>query len=199
MNAPIATDKPTPGTRRDWPALYRYMFTHCSQKTLRSGVTALGVFLLVACGGAGGEREGTAPRDAASKKPSAPAAGAVLVTMYKNPTCQCCGEWAEHLRASGFKVDIRQGEDLTLVRARHGVSNTLASCHTALVNGYVLEGHVPADVIHQLLKERPAVAGLAVPGMPPGVPGMPDVGSNRAKYQVVAFEKGGATRVYAER
>lgn len=126
-------------------------------------------------------------------------ADAPVVTVYKNPTCACCGEWAEHLKESGFRVEMKEGADLMQVKQKHGVSMNLASCHTAEVGDYVLEGHVPADVIRQLLAENPQIRGLAVPGMPPGVEGMPDAGPNRAPYEIVAIEQGGGTHVYATR
>lgn len=128
------------------------------------------------------------------------AADAPVVTVYKNPSCACCGEWAEHLEKSGFRVEMKEGADLMQVKQQYGITMDLASCHTAEVGGYALEGHVPADVIHQLLTEKPAIRGLAVPGMPAGVPGMPEAGPNRAPYEVFTIEQGGATpRVYATR
>lgn len=129
-------------------------------------------------------------------------ADAPLVTVYKNPTCACCGEWADHLRENGFRVEIEESASLGglgRVKAEPGVPPGLASCHTATVDGYVLEGHVPTDVITQLLTERPEITGLAVPGMPAGVPGMPEAGPNRAPYEILAFAQDGSTRVYATR
>lgn len=122
-----------------------------------------------------------------------------LVTLYKNPTCACCADWADHMRENGFRVDVQEGVSLAAMKKKHGVPFSLASCHTAVVDGYALEGHVPADLVRELLEERPEVAGLAVPGMPAGVPGMPEAGPNRAPYEVVAFGDDGSTRVYATR
>ena len=130
---------------------------------------------------------------------AAVAADAPVITVYKNPTCACCGEWAEHLEKSGFRVEMKEGADLNAVKQQHGVTMDLASCHTAEVAGYVLEGHVPADVIRQLLAEKPAIRGLAVPGMPAGVEGMPPAGPNRAPYEILAIEQGGGSRLYATR
>lgn len=124
---------------------------------------------------------------------------APVVTIYKNPTCACCEGWADHLRASGFRVETKQGEDLVRVKQQLGVTTDLASCHTAEVGQYVLEGHVPADVIRQLLAEKLEIRGLAVPGMPAGVPGMPEAGPNRAPYEILAIQQDGGTHVYAER
>ncbi len=119
------------------------------------------------------------------------------VTVYKSPTCGCCRKWVEHLRAAGFSVTAHDTSDLDAVRARYGVPRKLVACHTAVVQGYVIEGHVPADLIARLLKERPKVAGLAVPGMPASAPGM-DMPSP-ARYDVLTFDRTGATSRYATR
>lgn len=122
------------------------------------------------------------------------AAAEPAVEVYKSPTCGCCGKWADHLRANGFTVRINQVQDTTAVRARAGMPAALASCHTALVGGYVLEGHVPAADIRKLLAERPKALGLAAPGMPPGSPGM-DL-PHAPAWDVLLVQVGGATRVY---
>jgi hypothetical protein len=102
----------------------------------------------------------------------------------------------DHLRAAGFKVDARNTQDLASIKREAGVTTALAACHTALVDGYVVEGHVPAEVVQRLLTERPDIAGLSVPGMPEGSPGME--GPNPQPYQVIAFDHQGHTSVYAE-
>ena len=122
---------------------------------------------------------------------------ATEVTVYKNPSCVCCTKWVEHLRANGFDVTVVDASDLAQVKGRYGIPSELAACHTAIVDGYVVEGHVPADVIQRLLKERPAVAGIAVPGMPVGSPGME--GPYREPYDVLTFDRDGATRIYTRR
>ena len=94
------------------------------------------------------------------------------VTVYKRPTCGCCTEWVSHVRQHGFRVRIRDVTDLQPIKTRHGVPADLHSCHTTLVGGYVVEGHVPAALVERLLRERPTVVGVAVPGMPVGSPGM---------------------------
>jgi hypothetical protein len=104
-----------------------------------------------------------------------------------------------HLRNSGFTVTERNEDDLAPVKRRHGVPAALESCHTALVGGYVIEGHVPADLIDRLLRERPKVIGLAVPGMPAGSPGMESPGTPPERYQVLAFDRAGRTTVFASR
>jgi hypothetical protein len=110
------------------------------------------------------------------------------IQVYKTPTCGCCTKWIDHLRAAGFAVEATDLPDLTSLKAMNGVPAGLSSCHTATIEGYVIEGHVPASDIVKLLKERPKVAGLAVPGMPMGSPGMehPDPDRHEA-FDVVAF------------
>lgn len=124
-------------------------------------------------------------------------APAVTITVYKTPTCGCCGKWVEHLKQAGFEVRSVDLDDLTEIEQASGVPIRLRTCHTAVVEGYVVEGHVPADVIERLLKERPAAAGIAVPGMPIGSPGME--GSPKQSYDVLLFRKDGSTTVFAKR
>lgn len=119
------------------------------------------------------------------------------VTVYKSATCGCCSLWIDHLRANGFDVKAVDVDDVRPIMAEHGVPVALGSCHTATVDGYVVEGHVPADVIHRMLEERPAIAGIAVPGMPIGSPGME--GPNPQPYNVVAFDRAGNMTVYDSR
>jgi len=121
----------------------------------------------------------------------------VPVTVYKSPTCGCCGKWVEHMRANGFEVTVTDMPDVAPVKDKQGVPAALRSCHTALIGGYAIEGHVPADVIKKLLKEKPSAAGIAVPGMPMGSPGME--GPTKDTYNVVLFDKAGKTSVYATR
>ena len=117
------------------------------------------------------------------------------VSVYKTPTCGCCGKWVEHMQANGFAATTTNLPDLAEIKAKHKVPAQLQSCHTSLVGGYVIEGHVPADDIKRLLRERPAIVGLAAPGMPAGSPGM-DV-PHAPAYDVIAFDKNGKTHVYA--
>lgn len=124
-------------------------------------------------------------------------ASAGEVVVYKNAQCGCCGNWVEHLRGNGFKVTTHNVAQLDRVKAEQGVPMHLASCHTALVDGYVVEGHVPADVMRRLLRERPAVKGVAVPGMPAGSPGME--GGVPQPYDVIVFDAQGRTAVYESR
>jgi hypothetical protein len=121
------------------------------------------------------------------------------MTVYKSPTCGCCSKWIEHMRASGFEVKAVDVDDIDKVKREHGVPASAASCHTGLVNGYVVEGHVPADAVLKMLKDKPAIAGLAVPGMPMGSPGMEVPGGQKDAYDIVSFDKGGKTAVYQRR
>ena len=117
------------------------------------------------------------------------------ITIYKRPTCGCCTEWADHLRKNGFAVETVDSLDLSRIKAMSGVKPELASCHTAFVNGYVIEGHVPADDITRLLAEKPNARGLTVPGMPAGSPGMES--PTPEHYQVLLIDKTGKTTVFA--
>ena len=117
------------------------------------------------------------------------------IDVFKSPTCGCCEKWVTHVRASGFAPTVTNLDDMTPVKSTHHVPSALHSCHTAIVGGYVIEGHVPAADMKRLLEERPAIAGLAVPGMVSGSPGMES--PNPRPYDVVAFDKQGQTRVFA--
>lgn len=119
----------------------------------------------------------------------------VEVFVYKDPGCGCCKSWIEHLRKHGFKVTSHDTRDMASVKSNFGVKGELQSCHTAMVGGYVIEGHVPAADIQRLLKQHSRVAGLAVPGMPAGSPGMES--ASPEKYNVLAFQKNGTTKVFA--
>jgi hypothetical protein len=134
--------------------------------------------------------------DAASAGTQA-AAKPIAIKVYKTPQCGCCKAWVQHLSKNGFQVQSMDMPDLALVKQKYGVKPALEACHTAVVNGYVVEGHVPADVIKKLLKERPAIVGIAVPGMPAGSPGME--GAMKERYDVLAFDRAGRSRVYASR
>ena len=118
------------------------------------------------------------------------------VVMHKDPNCGCCGAWAQHLESNGFRVKTVPERDMEAVKRRLAVPQRLTSCHTAKVGGYVIEGHVPASAIKRLLREKPAVAGLAVPGMPVGSPGMEVPGVKAEPYDVMAFGRDGKTQVF---
>jgi hypothetical protein len=134
------------------------------------------------------------PAPAVAQAPASP-----KMTVYKSPTCGCCAKWVEHMRKAGFDMTVNEVPNVGEVKVAHHVPTDVASCHTAIVGGYVIEGHVPADVILQMLKEKPKIVGLAVPGMPVGAPGMEGDGSTKEHYDIVAFTADGKHYVYASR
>ncbi|GGH19451.1 metal-binding protein [Alsobacter metallidurans] len=123
------------------------------------------------------------------------AQGRPPMLVHKDPNCGCCAGWVKHVRAAGFTVDVRETATLDAVKARLGIPEPLASCHTAEIGGYLVEGHVPAAEILRLLAERPRALGLAVPDMPLGSPGMEAPGAKPDAYQVILFGPG--QHVYA--
>ena len=123
-----------------------------------------------------------------------PTAGPAI-TVYHSPTCGCCRKWVDYLKAEGFTVKSIEQEDLTDIKAELGVVPKLRSCHTAVIAGYVVEGHVPAADIRRLLSEKPKLTGLTAPGMPQSAPGM-DAG--KTPYEVLAFDAKGTTTVWAQ-
>jgi hypothetical protein len=124
-----------------------------------------------------------------------PAMAEAAITVYKTPTCGCCKKWVSHLEENGFTVESIDMNDLRMIKSMSGISPQNASCHTAKVGGYVVEGHVPADDIKRLLAERPDIRGLAVPGMPMGSPGME--GPHKEAYSVMAIGNDNSSSVYA--
>jgi len=134
---------------------------------------------------------------AQTQKKSAPPPPPPAMKVYLTPTCGCCGKWVEHLTAAGFKVTREGTTNLDGVAERQRVPEQLRTCHTAVIGPYLVEGHVPADVVQKMLKEKPKIAGIAVPGMPIGSPGME--GSNPRPYSVVAFKADGTTFEFARK
>jgi hypothetical protein len=124
-------------------------------------------------------------------------AAAGEITVYKTRSCGCCGKWIAHMRMAGFRVIEENRDDVGAVKRQQGVPSTMYSCHTSVAGGYVIEGHVPADLVERLLEERPDVVGLALPGMPAGAPGME--GAGKVPYEVLAFSRSGEPMTYAER
>lgn len=127
---------------------------------------------------------------------SAALAQATVVEVFKSPHCGCCGKWVDHLRQSGFEVKTHDVDDVSAARQKLGMPDRLGSCHSAKVGGYVVEGHVPAADIKQLLKEKPKALGLSVPSMPPGSPGMES--AKPIPYQTLLVQSDGSTRVFAQ-
>ncbi|TAM17993.1 MAG: DUF411 domain-containing protein [Candidimonas sp.] len=125
-----------------------------------------------------------------------PAGAAVNIHVYKNRDCGCCAGWVDHLKAEGFSVTVTEVTDTSETRKRLGMPERFGSCHTALVDGYVLEGHVPAAEVRKLLTSRPKAIGLAVPGMVAGSPGM-EMGARRDPYKVLLVDRTGHDGVFA--
>jgi hypothetical protein len=128
-------------------------------------------------------------------KPATP--GPQAITVYKTATCGCCTKWVDHLKAAGFNPTVHVVENMSQSPITKRVPDSLRSCHTATLEGYLVEGHVPADVVKRLLKEKPRVEGIAVPGMPAGSPGMES--PNPEPYNVIAFDAAGKTTVFAKK
>ena len=154
---------------------------------------ALVAFALVACSPEGSRDNTVATTDTGLA--AVAAVPAMAMTVYKSPTCGCCSAWVDHVRDAGFEVTVVDTTNLEPIKRRYGILPGHGSCHTATVGGYVIEGHVPAADIRRLLRERPDIAGLAVPGMPVGSPGME--GPLAQAYEVLTFTRDGAAAVYA--
>jgi hypothetical protein len=120
----------------------------------------------------------------------------VKMTVYKSPSCGCCKDWVTYMQAQGFTADVKDMNDLSEIKRSLGVPAKLESCHTALVGAYVIEGHVPADLVKKILAETPPIVGLAAPGMPADAPGM---GNGKTAYDVISWDKAGKTSVFAKR
>jgi hypothetical protein len=141
---------------------------------------------------------GASPAPELAAAAGAPVAKLPAVLVHKTPTCGCCHKWVDHLRAQGFRVDVRDHDDLVAVKQRLGVPMDKASCHTAEVGGYIVEGHVPAEDIKRLLAEKPKARGLFLPGMPLGSPGMEVPDGTVQPYTVELVQADGSTVAYAQ-
>lgn len=119
------------------------------------------------------------------------------LTVFRSQSCNCCGRWIEHMEAAGFQVEDNLTDNIDAIKARYGVPEDLASCHTAIADGYVIEGHVPAADVERMLAEQPDILGIAAPGMPMGSPGM-EVDNRVDDYTVIAFRADGSTAPFAE-
>ena len=124
--------------------------------------------------------------------------GVADMTVYRRPNCGCCGVWVDHAKQHGFKITDIKTEEMAAIKQQHNVPEELASCHTAIINGYVMEGHIPADDIKRFLAEKPDnLVGLTVPGMPIGTPGM-ETRDIKQPFQVLAFNDRGEVEVFKE-
>lgn len=117
------------------------------------------------------------------------------MTVYKDANCGCCEAWTKAMQAAGFPVDIRPVDDMAAVKVKFGIPQSVEGCHTAYTDGYIIEGHVPVEAVERLLKERPAIKGLAVPGMPNGSLGMGD-DPTVASYDVMSVDRQGNAAVF---
>jgi hypothetical protein len=184
------------------------MFAMPTARALLSGAAVAALALSAACSNS----EASRPQGAAAANPpaatpaAAPKAAATQIAaadlpvavVYKSPTCGCCNNWVTHMRDSGFRVEAHDTSNVDPIKNEGHVPQNGRSCHTARIGKYVIEGHVPADLVKRLLAENPAdVAGLTVPGMVTGSPGME--GPNPQHYDIIAFTRDGQTRVYASR
>lgn len=171
----MTTDSTTPLSRRDWLAL------------VARGAAAVSALAFV-----GGETAAAATTAVAS------AAAPTPIMVHKDASCTCCQKWVAHLSANGFQPAVRDEANMDAVKKTLGVPSALQSCHTAVVGGYLVEGHVPAADIRRMLATRPKIVGLAVPGMVTGSPGMEVPGRPAEPYDVVAWDAAGKTRAFAK-
>lgn len=118
------------------------------------------------------------------------------ITVYRSASCGCCGKWIEHLQQNRFKVKTVISDDMPMIKEKYAVPEKLASCHTAIVDGYIVEGHVPADDIKNLVNKKPKILGIAAPGMPMGSPGM-EMEGQKQDYDVLSYDKAGHFEVFS--
>lgn len=174
--------------------------------TIVTAAATILILALAACDSRqqdGSDALGRTPPAAAASAMATPAPGARHVAdtasrklvVYKSPTCGCCTAWVDHMKEHGFAVEVHDTADVMPIKEESGIPQRLHSCHTAFIGGYALEGHVPATDVERLLRDRPDVTGLAVPGMPMGSPGME--GPVKQRYDVLAFDRAGRTTVFA--
>jgi len=164
-----------------------------ARRSVLGGLLASAAVALAGCG------RPEAPEQAAenSARPAPPPPRLAAMTVYRDPSCGCCEAWAGIARSAGHQVTVIDHPDMAAVKRQHGVPEELASCHTTIVDGYALEGHVPLAAVARLLKERPAgIRGIAVPGMPRGSPGMEMPDGSSDPFEVIAFDSAGKTRTF---
>ena len=157
-------------------------------------------FLAAACGSPRNDSVPEAPPAAIAASQPAQTAGADSATtlvVYKEATCPCCNKWVEYMQTNGFRVVTYNVTDLDAVKQKHNIAGNLQSCHTTEVGGYFVEGHVPVDLVRKLLAERPRIAGITVPGMPVGSPGM-EVGQPEP-YDILSVDSAGRTAIYGSK
>ena len=166
-----------------------------TRRSLIGGSAALAGLILVGCSPSGGQK--SASSEDASAIQALPTTQKAAMTVYRDPSCGCCEAWGRVAENAGYQVTLLDDNDMTAVKQRLGVPAELASCHTAVVDGFVIEGHVPLDQVDRLLRERPSdIRGIAVPGMPIGSPGMEVPDGPKEPFQVIAFDAEGETSIY---
>ncbi|KYC43383.1 CopG family transcriptional regulator [Scytonema hofmannii PCC 7110] len=126
-----------------------------------------------------------------------PYSGTQEITVYRSPSCGCCGAWVEHMQKHGFQIKDIKTDQIEAIKQKYNLPQELASCHTAIIDGYVMEGHIPANDIKRFLQQKSNLAGLAVPGMPVGTPGM-ELGNKKQPFAVVAFDNKGEVKIFQE-
>lgn len=166
-----------------------------TRRRLICGAAALGGLVLAGCSPSGEQKSASNGNTFAG--PARPDTQKAAMTVYRDPSCGCCEAWAGIAEDAGYQVMLLDDNNMTAVKQRLGVPPQLASCHTAVVDGYVVEGHVPLDQVDRLLRKRPSdVKGIAVPGMPIGSPGMEVPDGRTEPFQVIAFDAEGGTSIY---
>lgn len=157
-------------------------------RPLRLSLLALlGSVLLASCSG---------DADPGTRQTLATANTEKTMRVFKSPSCGCCGKWVDHMTASGFSVEVKDSNNLLPIKEKYGIDRSHQSCHTAVFDGYVFEGHIPAEIVQRFLQEKPKNArGLAVPGMPAGSPGM-EMGSRHDDYNVMQLNSDGSRTIY---
>lgn len=170
-----------------------------SRRSVIAGLASAGGLALAGCGRAEPQRAENS-QTAAPVPPPSPAPQLAAMTVYRDPGCGCCGAWAELARNAGYRVQLIDRQDMPAVKRQHGVPDELSSCHTSIVGGYAVEGHVPIDNVNRLLSERPAgIKGIAVAGMPLGSPGMEVPDGTTEAFQVMAFDASGRISAFSPR
>ena len=170
-------------------------FAHLCSAVLRQSL--VGAFVVVSLLSASQPVEAHGDAKGDGEMPVTSGATGPQITVYRSASCGCCTSWGSHITSAGYRIEDHVTEDMDAVKKARGVSPQQASCHTAVVEGYVIEGHVPASAIQRLLAERPNIRGLAVPGMPMGSPGMEVAGVEAERFDVLAIAHDGKTSVFA--
>ena len=166
-----------------------------TRRSLLAGLAATAGLALAGCEQARKPASGTT--GSSQPNPAATAATPAAMTVYRDPSCGCCEAWAGLARDAGYQVNVIDHPDMAAIKAQYGVPDQLLSCHTTIVGGYAIEGHVPLEDVQRLLREKPAsIRGIAVAGMPLGSPGMEVPDGTKQPFQVIAFDEGGRTSVF---